>query len=246
MPGTLRILRARHAGQEAPRLVFLEEVRRIKTLDHPALLRVLHHDAKGERPWMLTEPIDGPTLADHVAAEGPLAEADAMALTERMLAALEFLESRRQVHAVPVPERIVRVRDAWKLLTFRDIRAWDELKTLKGKKHPLPAYAPPERAKANPAAYGPHGHNAWHVGALLRFALGGGTPAEPAPRPLPDRIAGMVARLLEPDPERRAAGTSAVRRVLAGQDVGAPPAGGTPAKPSLKAPVSRRKRGRRR
>lgn len=250
LPGTLRILRAEHAGQEAPRLVFLEELRRIKTLDHPALIRVLHHDSSGDRPWMLTEPIDGESLADHLAEAGPLTEAEALALAERFLDAFDFLAERRQVHAAPLPERIVRVRADWKLLTFRDIRAWDELKTLKGKKHPQPAFAPPERAKAHPAAYGPRRHNAWHVGALLRFALGGGPPQDEAGRPAAPaqpfsaQVAGMLDRLLAADPDRRAADAAATRRVLRGEEAGPPPAAAAGRPPPRQAPVPRRKRRR--
>lgn len=247
--GTLRILRKDHVGDEAATLVFLEELRRIKTLDHPGLIRVLHHEASGDRPWILTEPIDGRSLADEIRSNGPLGEAEALALADQLLDTLSFLESRRQVHAVPVPERMLRVRDRWKLSTFRDIRAWDELKTLKGKKHPLPAYAPPERARAHRSSYSPQAHNAWHVGALLRFTLGGGPPLDEAgkvlgvPSAMPEALATAVARLTAPNPELRAQGAHAVRRVLSGEGSGQATEGpAARTAPPLKAPVPRKRR----
>ncbi len=249
--GSLRILRADHVGNDAARLVFLEEVRRIKTLEHPALVRVLHVDDRADRPWMLTERVDGRTFESHVAEHGALDEEAALRLARSMLDALAFLETRRQVHAVPVPRRLVQVGEHWKLLTFRDIRAWDELKTLKGKKHPVSTYAPPERDKTHPAAYSPHGHNAWHVGALLRFAAGGGAPRSPEgtvldlPDTLGTTLAIAVTLLTRESPDARAQGTPAVLRVLRGEAAAMAEHAAPPDEvPVIKAPVPRRKRRR--
>ena len=76
---------------------------------------------------------DTPSLEEAVDAGGPLAAADALALVERLHGAFVYMQARKQVHAAPVPERLIEVHGAWRLLTFRDVRAWDELKSRKGK-----------------------------------------------------------------------------------------------------------------
>lgn len=242
-PGTLRILKAEHADNEAGRLVFLEEIRRIRTLDHPALVKVLREDQRAERPWVLTEAVDGQTLEAHIAAEGPMDEAEARAVVGTVLEALAYLAKRRQAHALPVPSRIVRVGGCWKLMTFRDVRAWDEIKNLKGKKTPEPRFAPPERDRGAAERLSADSHTAWHVGALLRFLLGGGAPRGTDGRLVPPTTAlegglgASVQRLMEPNPDRRPAGAPAILRVLA--EAGGPQRGPTTAAP---APTPRRKR----
>lgn len=220
VPGTLRVLKAEHAENDAARLVFLEEIRRIRTLDHAGLIKVLKDDQRAARPWMLTELIEGPTLEDWIGEHGPLEAADARALAGTVLEAFGYLEGRRQVHAAPVPSRIVRVGEQWKVMTFRDVRAWDELKNLKGKKHPDARFAPPERDKGTLARLTPQGHNAWHVGAILRFALGGGAPRTregeilAVPDSLPDGLRESTRHLMDSAPDRRPQGGPAVLRAL--------------------------------
>lgn len=242
-PGTLRILKAEHAGNDAARLVFLEEVRRIRTLDHPALVKVLREDQRAERPWVLTESIDGPTLEDWIASQGPLPEAEARGIVGTVLEGLAYLAKRRQAHALPVPSRILRVDGVWKLMTFRDVRAWDEIKNLKGKKNPEPRFAPPERERGHPARLSADSHVAWHMGALLRFMLGGGAPRNsegslvPPAGAIDAALSASIQRLMEPNPERRPIGAPAILRVLT--EASAPSTGSTTAAP---APTPRRKR----
>lgn len=244
---TLRILRADLAGRDDARLLFAEEARRIGRIEHPALLAVHRQDPGATRPWMLADPIGGGTLAAHVETSGPLAAEAALALAEGLAGAFAYLEGRRQIHAAPVPSRIVHVEGRWRLVTFRNIRAWDELKSLKGKRYADLAFAPPEHAREHPERLSPHPFLAWAVGTVLRFAAGGGPPGteEGTARPLPDEVprelAGRIARLTAPDPGARPQGVRALEAVLAG--AGAPDAGS--ARPTIQAPVPRRRKRRR-
>lgn len=236
---TLRVLRSDLEGRDDARLLFAEEMRRVGRIAHPALLAVHRAETGGARPWMLTDPIDGDTLARYLESRGPLDPAGAMALAETLASAFAYLEDRRQVHAAPVPTRLVRVDEAWRLVTFRDIRAWDELKSLKGKRYPQPEFAPPERARDHPDRLSPHPFLAWALGALLRFAAGGGPPAAAA-HGLPAALAGPVARLTDPEPGRRPQGARALAAALTGEGGGA-----TAPRPAIKAPVPRRRKRRR-
>lgn len=243
----LRILREELAGREDARMLFEEEVRRISRLDHAVLLKVRHVHRKPPRPWMLTDPVDGPSLADVVASEGPLSAEAAASLAGRLADGFAYLEARRQVHAAPIPARLVRVGTDWKLLTFRDVRAWDELKTRKGKAFPAPRFAPPELLRAHPEPLRPAPFLAWCAGALLRFAAGGGPPltgegqAAPLPAGFPADLAPIVQRLVAWEPEARPQGAPALKRVLGGEIPEAP----TGAAKRIQAPVPKRKRDRR-
>ncbi len=218
---TLRILRADLAGREDARQLFLEEVRRVGGLRHPALVAVYAADARARRPWMLTDPVDGPTLEAFLAAQGPQPPAAALAFARRVCDALGLLEQRGQVHVDVRPARVLRTGGGWRLWTFREVRAADELGPRKGSRPPDAAWAPPERAAAHPAPWRAPAHLAWSVGALLGAVLGLGPPADAAgvPRPPADpgdaALAALLRALLDPDPARRPAGAAAVARRLA-------------------------------
>ncbi len=246
-PMGLRILREDLVGREDARMLFEEEVRRIARLDHAALLRVRQVERAPPRPWMLTDPVDGPSLEAVLGSDGPLEAQAALELAAHVADGFAYLEARKQVHAAPVPARLLRVADGWRLLTFRDIRAWDELKTRKGKPFPAPCFAPPELARAHPEPLRPAPFLAWSVGALLRFAAGGGAPcaenglAAPLPADFPADLAPIVGRLLAWEPEARPQGRAALSRALAGEATGPAPTGGK----RFQAPVAKRKRDRR-
>ena len=201
--------------EEAARLVFAEEARRIATLAHPFLLKVRKADMRAEVPWILADPIDGGTLEEEIARKAwSLSEAKALAWG--VVKAFHHLEQRRQFHAAPVPSKIVRVGDAWKLLTFRDIRAEEEAGRLKGKIQDS-RWAAPEFAAAHGATPKARTLSAWAAGALW-FALR--TQKAPGEAPLPtDRAptaeGRLLARLLAKEPMKRPHGAEACLTLMA-------------------------------
>lgn len=228
-PYTLRILCEEHADSEEARLVFEQEMRRIERLEHPLLVRVHRVGRKPPRPWLLTDPIDGRTFTEALEADGPLAPDAARELAASLHDALRYLEGRTQVHAAPWPDHLVEVDGAWRLLTFREIRARDGLKNLKKRESAHAAWMPPEQARDHEARLKPEPWIAWAVGTLLRAASGD----HPS-------LAGAVARLCDPDPARRPAGRRAVEAALGGSEASGKPA----AAPGIAAPVPKRRRGR--
>jgi hypothetical protein len=219
-PCTVRAVRDDFVGRDDARGLFAEEVRRISTLDHPALLKVERFDVRGPRPWMVTQPIDGPTLASAVGHGGPMGLEDALAVARHVTEGLGVLEARRQFHASPYPSHLVLVGPTWRLLTFREVRAFDEAPGLKGKKLAEPPYAPPETDAADRAPVGPLALTAWAVGSILRFASGGGPPRGPdgaaaaLPAGFPARLKDVLGRLLHPSPMARPQGAAAVLEAL--------------------------------
>lgn len=217
---TLRILREDLAGRDDARQVLLEEIRRTATIRHAALLLVHAKDVTSSRPWMLTDSIEGPTLARFLAERGPQPEPTALGFALRITQALAHLEERSQVHIDVRPERVLHAGGGWKLWTFREIRATDELGTRKGSKPPDARFAPPERAREHGAALCAPALVAWSIGGLLRELVGAGPPCtadgEPCPLPpsLPATLATQLGALLHPDPGQRPQGAAAVERWL--------------------------------
>lgn len=245
---TVRILDEARAKEEAPRLLFEEEMRRVTSLRHTHVLRVVTQGNHGLRTWYATEDARSRTLADHVA-EGPLPDTERDALLDGLIAALAYLDKRKQVHVALNPERILRHEHGWVLSTFRDIRARDELRTLRKRAPAAPRYAPPERFPGHADTPKAPGVMAYQVGGLLRAAIGAGAPTRedgtcaPIPPEVDVRWRDPLVRLLHPTASLRPQGLAAIERALAGE-------GGPGGKPGPKrtlppAPVPTRRRGRR-
>jgi hypothetical protein len=213
-PVCLRRLHARLAGDDAARMLFAEELRRIATLSHPGLVRVRRSDRNASRPWAVTDPIDDGTLEDDLAATGPWAREPARRFVVSLLGALEQLEARHQFHAALHPSRLVRVRGSFRLTTFREIRAEDEAPRLKGREPVDPRFAAPELAADDAATVKARPLTAFAVGALWRWLRTGRAPGEGAIPGVDDADGAWIERLLEDEPMLRPAGAESLRRLL--------------------------------
>ena len=218
---TLRRLRAEHASDDAARLLFAEEVRRVQGIDHPLLLHVLRHDARARVPYMVAEPIDGGSLEQDVTAHGPWEAARARALVVGVLGALVHLEGRRQWHAALLPRTLVRVGDGWRLVTFRHVRAEDEAGRVKGRAHAEPRFAAPEAQEGHPAPTKARWLSMWAVGSLWAYLRTGHPPTRGANLSVPEADRRAFEHLLEPDPYRR---TADATHALSELGEGPPPA----------------------
>lgn len=254
-PCCVRALREELAGRDDARLLFAEEARRIVSLPREHFLAVERMELAAPLPFVVTESVmdergQAPSLEQTITGQGPLPRAEALALARRAADALAQLGARRQLHAAPIPQRLLHLPRGWVWLTFRDVRAADEAAGLKGRRHADLRYAPPEAAAehAEPVRAGPWA--AFAVGALLRSALGLGPPATDsgAPVPLPPGsppdLLRPLLRLLEPSPRLRTPDASSALALLSGEG---PPAGApapAPAKPLPPAPIPTRRRDR--
>jgi tetratricopeptide (TPR) repeat protein len=73
----------------------------IQELDHPNLIRIREHghaDAELTRPYVVLENFEGQTLADHVAANGPLTPEDWLQIAWPIARALQALHGRGALH----------------------------------------------------------------------------------------------------------------------------------------------------
>ncbi|MFF3306920.1 protein kinase [Streptomyces sp. NPDC002952] len=154
----------------------LREARATARIDHPNVVRIYDVVDEGERLWIVMELVDGRSLEQIVAADGPLTVREAARLGLGLVAAL------RQVHAGGVLHRdikpgnvLVERRGHRIVLTDFGIAAMQDAKalTMVGMLVGSPDYMAPERVSGQPQ--GPPS-DVWSLGATLCAALGGRSP----------------------------------------------------------------------
>ncbi len=207
----VKLLHPHLSGSEALRRAFLDEARRTASISHPGIVSIVDvgtFDDEGVPiAWIAQELVPGRTLADHVRAEGALPVADAVAVADSVLAALEAVHSTGWVHRDVSPANVlVHVDDAGMRATLLDFgladaagettRGDDVLRSsapgadagVVGNAH----FASPEQLRGEPVD---RRGDLYQAGGLLFFALTGRRPFEGA-----DRAAVVRAHLHAPPP----------------------------------------------
>jgi serine/threonine-protein kinase len=106
----LKLLDARFAGTDMERR-FEREARTAARLDHPGCVRVLDHGRTVDRRMFLAmELLDGPTLAQWIAAAGPLPLAHALRAADELLAAVAYAHGQGVLHRDVKPENVMFAR----------------------------------------------------------------------------------------------------------------------------------------
>ncbi|MEU9332110.1 serine/threonine-protein kinase [Streptomyces sp. NPDC048290] len=209
----------------------LREARTVARLHHPHLIVVHDVVEHEERPYLVMELIDGGSLADRVAADGPVDPREAARIGVALLGALGTAHAAGVLHRDLKPANVLIESGTGRvvLTDFGVARvAGASTLTESGTFVGSPEYTAPERMTG--AGTGP-ASDLWSLGALLCAAMSGespfqrssvgGTlnavasgeirlPAEAGP------LLPVVRRLLERDPERRldAAGAERMLRVF--------------------------------
>ena len=82
------------------------EARAMAAVEHPGLARIVDVVDDGDRPWVVTELIDAPTLAQLVQRDGPLDPERAAALGIRLLDVLDAATDQDMVHRFLQPSKV--------------------------------------------------------------------------------------------------------------------------------------------
>ncbi|MDQ0959679.1 serine/threonine protein kinase [Streptomyces sp. B4I13] len=216
----------------------LREARAVAQLRHPHVIVVHDVVVEDERPYIVMELLDGGSLADRIAAHGPLAPGEAARIGIALLGALRAAHAAGVLHRDIKPANVLLERDGDRVvLTDFGIAQVSGATTLTqtGSFVGSPEYTAPERMSG--ARTGAES-DLWSLGALLCTALSGESPfrrdslggilhavvfAEIRTPPQAGPLLPVVRGLLERDPDRRLGGEEAERLLRAYLDTGCTP-----------------------
>jgi len=233
---------------------FAREVAAAQRVQHPRVQAVLAADAEAERPWLATELVAGPTLAQRVAADGAVTGPSLHALARGLADALAAVHAAGVLHRDVSPANVV-IGDRGPVLVDFGIARFAEATTLTltGTVMGTAGWLAPELLRdeeVTPAA------DIWSWGAVLAYAATGRPPADGSRaevvlrkvldgeldlRGMPPWLDRVVRRCLDPDPARRPTADQLVtdldpRRALA--DAATAPLAATAAAPVEVAPTT--------
>jgi serine/threonine protein kinase len=214
------------------RAVLAREADRVRPLVHPGIQRLLDARLDGERPHLLFEYVEGPSV-DALLERGALAAGDTVRLGLQVASLLHYLHGEGIVHLDVKPGNLV-VRDGRVVLLDFDLALGLGETAPGGRACGSPPYMAPEQVRCAPAA---PAMDVFALGATLYEAATGAT-AFPAPSraraveypqldgpaapvrsrnpAVPERLAHAIHALLHRDARRRPATARAAMALLAG------------------------------
>jgi serine/threonine-protein kinase len=157
---------------------FYQEAQVLARLNHPNLVRVTDYFEEWGNAYLVMDFVEGQSLADRIAAQGPLPEAQVLDWACQLLDALAYCHAQGVVHRDIKPQNIIIRADGRPILVdFGLVKLWDprdpRTRTVV-RAMGTPEYAPPEQWGA--------GHtdprsDLYSLGATLYHALTGQAPA---------------------------------------------------------------------
>jgi serine/threonine protein kinase len=157
---------------------FYQEAQVLARLNHPNLVRVTDYFEEWGNAYLVMDFAEGQSLADLIAARGPLPEAQVLDWARQLLDALAYCHAQGVVHRDIKPQNIIIRADGRPILAdFGLVKLWDprdpRTRTVV-RAMGTPEYAPPEQWGA--------GHtdprsDLYSLGATLYHALTGQAPA---------------------------------------------------------------------
>ncbi|GAA0444673.1 serine/threonine-protein kinase [Streptomyces olivaceiscleroticus] len=154
---------------------FRQEVAAARRVSGAFTAPVVDADPDGERPWMATLYIPGPTLSSHVKRNGPLALNEVRKLGAGLAEALRDIHRAGVVHRDLKPSNVLLAPDGPKVIDFGISRPSDsEMRTETGKLIGTPPFMAPEQFQ-RPREVGPAA-DVFALGSVLVHAATGSGP----------------------------------------------------------------------
>lgn len=213
----VKVVHAQYAKDPEFRGRFRQEVGAARRVSGAFTAPVVDADPEAERPWMATLFIPGPTLADHVKRNGPMAPAQLRRLMAGLAEALRDIHRVGVVHRDLKPSNVLLADDGPKVIDFGISRPKDsELRTETGKLIGTPPFMAPEQF-SRPREVGPAA-DIFALGSVMVHAATGRGPFdsdspyvvayqvvhdEPDLTDVPENLAPLVLRCLAKEPEDR-------------------------------------------
>jgi serine/threonine protein kinase len=194
----------------------------LRSVNHPAIARLLGEDLEGERPHIVLELVEGPRLSTLIRRFGPLELEQAAPLAVEVASALHYLHGSRLVHLDVKPKNLIMGAPP-RLIDLSIARSLEAAAAIT---QPIgtDAYMAPEQCRPVPNRIGPPA-DVWGLGVTMHEALAGrpvfpagaegdDAPLEarylqlverPAPLPtnVPPELREPVEAALAPDPSDR-------------------------------------------
>jgi eukaryotic-like serine/threonine-protein kinase len=205
------------AADETYRRRFERESRIAASLSHPHIVEVLEVGEVDGRPFLASRLVQGRTLADRIAADGPLAEADVVRVVAELAAALDVLHERELVHRDVKPANVILEDGGGALLADFGLArgASDTVLTQAGRVSGTVDYLAPEVIRGAPPS---PAVDVYALGCMAYECLAGQPPF--AARSVPDAI---LAHLESPPEPLRSPLSQAVLQALAKDPGDRPP-----------------------
>ncbi|WP_326573925.1 ABC transporter substrate-binding protein [Streptomyces sp. NBC_00481] len=226
----LKVLATEYAEDAGFRARFRREVEVARRISSPWAVPLVDADAEAAAPWLATAYVPGPSLAEAVAAYGPLGEHGLRILGGRLALALGEVHRAGLVHRDLKPGNVLLAPDGPRLIDFGIARApEDTALTATGFVVGTPGYLSPEQADGRDGRTIGAPSDVFSLGCVLAFAATGrppfGTGAldallyravhDPADLDgVPGPLVELLSRCLEKDPARRPEVEELVRELL--------------------------------
>jgi serine/threonine-protein kinase len=205
------------AADDTYRRRFERESRIAASLSHPHIVEVLEVGEVDGRPFLASRLVQGRTLSDRIAADGPLAELDVVRVVAELAAALDVLHERELVHRDVKPANVILEDGGGALLADFGLArgASDTVLTQTGRVSGTVDYLAPEVIRGAPPS---PAVDVYALGCMAYECLAGQPPF--AARSVPDAI---LAHLESPPEPLRSPLSRAVLQALAKDPDDRPP-----------------------
>lgn len=206
----VKVVHAQYAEDPVFRTRFRQEIEAVRRVSGAFTAPVVDADPEAARPWMATQYVPAPSLADRIRADGPLRGEELRRL------ALGLVEALREIHRVGVvhrdlkPANVLMAEDGPRVIDFGISRAAEnQTLTETGRMIGTPPFMSPEQL-TDARSVGPSS-DVFALGALLVYAATGRGPfdadspyltayrvmnGEPALGAVPQPLRAVLARCL--------------------------------------------------
>ncbi|MCX5227984.1 bifunctional serine/threonine-protein kinase/ABC transporter substrate-binding protein [Streptomyces sp. NPDC006553] len=215
----LKLIRAEHAADPGFRERFRREAVAAGRITGRWVVRVLGADPEAREPWLATEFVPGPSLAEAVALHGALPEPTVRALGARLASALADMHEAGLVHRDVKPGNVLLALDGPRLIDFGIARsAGATALTATDAMIGTPGFLAPEQARVAGAGEVGPASDVFSLGCVLAYALTGERPfgtggvaavvyrtvhEEPDLTEVPDTVLPLVRACLAKNPADR-------------------------------------------
>ncbi|WP_432587223.1 serine/threonine-protein kinase [Streptomyces sp. HD1123-B1] len=173
----VKVVHAEYAQDPEFRARFRQEVAAARRVSGAFTAPVIDADPDDPRPWMATQYIPAPTLAEEVKRNGPLGAAEVVRLAAGLAEALRDIHRAGVVHRDLKPSNVLLAADGPKVIDFGISRPADsELRTETGQLIGTPPFMAPEQFQ-RPRTVGPAA-DVFALGSVLVHAATGRGPFE--------------------------------------------------------------------